>query len=154
PEVVFPQAGNVLVTLAVTTERGCTESIHKTIKINAQPQAACSVQKDAGAPPSQVEFKNNTIGGVSYPWLFGDPVSSSSTEEHPVFTYNDIGRYEAKLIATNATGCKDTASVFIEALDPKMDVALEALNTFTISGDIQTVLKLSNKGSITIQDLD
>src|SRR5690606_17218968 len=56
PEVVFAQAGNVLVTLTVTTDRGCSESILRTIAINGQPQAAFSVNQYAGAPPLQVNF--------------------------------------------------------------------------------------------------
>src|SRR5690606_28536821 len=86
PEVVFPQAGNVLVTLTVTTERGCTENIHRTIVINGQPQAAFTVNKKAGAPPLQVNFTNNSIGAVSYQWLFGDGDNSTSDEANPTFT--------------------------------------------------------------------
>lgn len=154
PEVVFSQAGNLLVTLTVTTARGCTESVYRTIMINGQPQAAFSVDKRVGAPPLQVNFTNSTIGTVSYQWWFGDPDNTSSTEANPTFTYTDIGRYEAKLIATNAAGCSDTASVFIETLDPKMDLAVDALNVFTIAGDLQAVMKLTNKGSITVLNFD
>src|SRR5690606_13257081 len=154
PEVVFLQSGNVFVTLTVTTERGCASSVYRNIVINGQPQAAFSVNKNAGAPPLQVNFTNNSIGAVSYQWLFGDPENSTSVEENPTFTYNGIGRYEAKLIATNAAGCADTASIFVETLDPEKDIALEAVNVFMIAGDVQTVLKLTNKGSMTIQDFD
>src|SRR5690606_3024734 len=126
----------------------------RNIVINGQPQAAFSVNKNAGAPPLQVNFTNNSIGAVSYQWLFGDPENSTSVEENPTFTYNGIGRYEAKLIATNAAGCADTASIFVETLDPEKDIALEAVNVFMIAGDVQTVLKLTNKGSMTIQDFD
>lgn len=154
PEVVFAQAGNVLVTLTVTTDRGCSESILRTIAINGQPQAAFSVNQYAGAPPLQVNFTNNSIGAVSYQWLFGDQENSATTEQSPTFTYEGIGRFEAKLVAINAAGCSDTASVFIETLDPEMDLAVDALNVFTIAGDIQAVMKLTNKGSIAIRDFD
>src|SRR5690606_39801014 len=87
PEVVFAQAGNVLVTLTVTTDRGCSESILRTIAINGQPQAAFSVNQYAGAPPLQVNFTNNSIGAVSYQWLFGDQENSATTEQSPTFTY-------------------------------------------------------------------
>lgn len=53
-----------------------------------------------------VNFENESTGGVSYVWNFGD--GESSDEFNPVHTYSENGTYEVTLIVTNESGCSDT----------------------------------------------
>ncbi len=58
-------------------------------------------------PPHDVDFNNQTIGGVSFEWDFGDGITS--TEASPTHTYTDFGVYPVQLIATNSNGCSVTS---------------------------------------------
>ena len=49
-----------------------------------------------------VTFTNETSGAVSYRWDFGD--GESSTEQSPVHTYPDKGKYVPTLYATTKEG--------------------------------------------------
>lgn len=54
-----------------------------------------------------IYFENNSIGGDSYLWDFGD--GTTSTEENPVHTYLDTGSYYVMLIVNPGFTCADTA---------------------------------------------
>ncbi len=49
-----------------------------------------------------VNFTNETVGGVDYSWIFGD--GGMSTEMNPSHTYSMAGTYVVCLIATNECG--------------------------------------------------
>jgi len=54
--------------------------------------------------PDQVTYTNNSLGEITtYAWVFegGDPATSS--EEHPVVSYNDSGVYDVTLTVSNET---------------------------------------------------
>jgi hypothetical protein len=58
-----------------------------------------------------VTFTNETKGAVSYKWDFGD--GTSSTEESPVHTYPDKGKYVPTLYATTQGGAVAEGSTVI-----------------------------------------
>ena len=60
-----------------------------------------------------VTFENLSKDATSYNWEFGD--GSTSTEENPTHTYDEVGTYEVVLTGTNANGDTktDTSSVSI-----------------------------------------
>ena len=154
PEITFAATGELLVHLTVTSGKGCSASISKTLRVNDVPDAAFSVTKSYGAPPFQVSFTNNSKGATKYQWLFGDPKNNKSTLESPSFVYTSIRDYEVKLVATNASGCTDTARVTINVVNPMLDVALEQINTIMVDGNLQLVLKITNKGSLPLREMD
>ncbi|MGM0581300.1 MAG: choice-of-anchor B family protein [Bacteroidota bacterium] len=53
-----------------------------------------------------VQFENNTLGGQSYEWDFGDG-SEISTEPNPTHTYQNAENYEVRLTASNACGSSE-----------------------------------------------
>lgn len=154
PEVAFPGEGNYGVSLRVTTERGCSAIINKTVTINSLPQAAFAPENNFGAPPLEVKFRNNSTGAVSYQWHFGDAANTSSNETEPVFVYTEVGDYDVRLIAINAGGCADTAYVTVSVLISEVDVALEKINTFTNTGNMQTVLTIRNNGTVPVESMN
>lgn len=64
--------------------------------------------------PSSYNFDNNSSGGNSYIWNFGD--GNSSTDFSPSHTYADTGNYDVELIVIDTTGClsSDTARLNID----------------------------------------
>ena len=77
-------------------------TFHPAIKPNADfnPSAfyAC--------PNANITFNNYTWGGVadSYSWTFTGGTPASSTDENPVVSYANPGKYTVALTATNAAG--------------------------------------------------
>ena len=53
-----------------------------------------------------VDFTNESTGGITYEWDFGD--GSSSTDMDPSHTYTEDGSYEVTLTLTNDWGCTKT----------------------------------------------
>ncbi|MCT4580591.1 MAG: gliding motility-associated C-terminal domain-containing protein [Flavobacteriales bacterium] len=64
--------------------------------------------------PSSYTFSNNSSGGNSYYWDFGD--GNSSTDFEPVHNYSDTGNYQVQLIVMDTSGClaPDTAYLSID----------------------------------------
>jgi gliding motility-associated-like protein len=105
--VVYP------VQLIVSNNRGCSDTISRSITVHPDVSAAFTADTPICAPVSVV-FTNNSQGSNSYSWNFGDGNSSSLAA--PSHTYTNTTSapivYQVTLISTNlTTGCDDTSSV-------------------------------------------
>lgn len=109
---VTPTA-NTTYTVVVTDACGLT--ISDTISITVFP-----IHANFGydfITNQSVQFQNQSTGGVSYYWNFGDGAhDSSSTDENPIHNYLNEGTYIVMLITTNVEGCKDTIYQSVEVL--------------------------------------
>lgn len=67
------------------------------------------LSQDSGCAPLTINFNNNSLGAVTFTWLFGDGFSSNDLD--PTHTYNDTGTFIITLIAENLNTCnlRDTA---------------------------------------------
>jgi gliding motility-associated-like protein len=105
------------VSLTAITPFSCTDT--KTLNITVFPNPTSSYSSDAiaGCSPIAITFTNNSIGGISYEWNFGDGVTSISsalTITHPYTnTTSIIQSYTSSLVVKNSTGCKDSTSNII-----------------------------------------
>jgi gliding motility-associated-like protein len=107
PSHVYTAQGSYTVSLTITTSTGCTETAtvggaitvgrKPVINFTAVPNPVCAFQ--------QVQFTDLTNEANEWVWQFGD--GSSSTQQNPIHAYNDTGRFNVTLIATNF-GCPDT----------------------------------------------
>lgn len=67
------------------------------------PSASFTAQPVSGEAPLEVFFTNNSTGAIdSFCWEFGD--GETSTEEHPVHTYQEDGDYTVTLTAGGPGG--------------------------------------------------
>jgi Zn-dependent metalloprotease len=75
--------------------------------------SSCSV-------PFTVQFYNNSINGISFTWDFGD--GQTSAQMNPNHTYNTLGNYTAKLIATSCNGISKDSLVLSQyiTIDPNL----------------------------------
>jgi len=102
----YTTPGNYTVKL-VADFGGCFDSLTRQIHVTARPQpqfiasptAFCSV-------PATVNFTNQTAGGGTVLWNFGD--GTTSTLQNPSHTYTAAGNYTVTLTVTNANGCSET----------------------------------------------
>ncbi len=124
PSHTYTSAGNFNVTLTVTTQNGCTETITVTdgvrtgikpvVNFNFSPNNVC-----ASVPVQFTDLSTTTPGAlVLWEWNFGD--STFSTAQNPLHIYEDTGTLRIKLVVTN-NGCQDSAFQTITILPPVAD---------------------------------
>lgn len=102
----------------------CNDSTTQTVTINQGPSTSFSASPHLGCTvPFTTTFNNTTTGAVSYLWFFGDGTTSTAT--NPTHTYNALGQYTVKLVATGANGCNDTLILtnYIDVTIPTMGIS-------------------------------
>ncbi len=107
PTYIFTQTGNYGVKLEVQTQYGCSNSIIKSVYVNATPSVLFGTEHKIGCPSLCVNFLNNcSIGSgniVTYQWIFGD-ISSPDYTQNPTHCYAS-GNYNVTLKAVSDSGC-------------------------------------------------
>lgn len=76
--------------------------------ISSGIQAGFLPDNASGSAPLTVTFTNNSANAISYQWSFGD--GNTSVLPEPSNTYELPGEYDVILIATDSSGCSDTAT--------------------------------------------
>jgi gliding motility-associated-like protein len=105
PTHTYLNAGNYTVSLIVTNNFGCTDTLTQNglISVNTHIVNFNAIGRCAGAP---VNFSSNTTPtALSVTWNFGD--GTASTIANPIKIYNNPGTYNVSLIA-NYGACNDT----------------------------------------------
>ncbi|MFL5752967.1 MAG: PKD domain-containing protein [Bacteroidia bacterium] len=99
---------------------GCKDSLLKTLTVFPTIIAGFSTNDTLGCSPFNVSVTNSSVGASSYAWDFDDGFLSASTNPSHTYTNNTLiqNAYVLELIATNASGCKDTLQKDI-AVSPK-----------------------------------
>ncbi|RYY63627.1 MAG: PKD domain-containing protein, partial [Chitinophagaceae bacterium] len=109
PAHTYQSAGLYGVSLKVTNSAGCSKTLTRPqyVRVSGKPQAAFTNSNASRCTvPHSVQF--TATGGASsqYAWDFGDGTTASGAA--PSHTYTTAGSYTVSLIATNASGCRDT----------------------------------------------
>ncbi|PWS27816.1 hypothetical protein DHW03_09575 [Pedobacter yonginense] len=113
PQHTYNGSGkNYTVTLTSTNSLGCKNSVtvQNYINIVAPPQAFFSINpgNETSIPNYTFNFKDTSLGAVSWEWNFGD--GSVSTLQNPNHTYAEEGVYNVTLKIISKEGC--TANTF------------------------------------------
>lgn len=101
----------------------CDDSVTQTITVFPKPTLAFAADKTSSCKaPLTVNFTSTVTGAVQYIWDFGDGATSSLKD--PSHTYTNEGTYNVKLVAVNASGCKDSIvkSAFIKVQTPSVTI--------------------------------
>lgn len=109
----YPQAGNYMVQLQITTSHGCMFFAAYPVDIYPLPTSAFTYSYNGGG---QYTFSDQStiISGTVNSWLwdFGD--GNTSTLQNPVYQYTIPGNYTACLTSYSDFGCED---VFCQNID-------------------------------------
>jgi PKD repeat protein len=150
----FPSIGAVSTTMEVTAQSGCKYSITKSVSIVNAPTALFTANPEAGVPPLDVSFSNNSSNASSYLWTFNDSNNTTSTEVSPSFTFNEIGDHVVDLTAYNNLGCSDTLSKIIKAMLPVYDISLIGFNIIkNDDGSLKLIAALHNEGNVSVNNM-
>ncbi len=128
PAHTFATAGSYIISLVVTSDKGCVSPVHNAnVTINARPKAGFISPEVCLTDPQAPFIDTSSVAGgiiVAWEWNFGDPNANAgnpntSTLQNPTHRYSITGSYTARLIVTSNNGCKDTVQ-----------------QTFTVNGSI------------------
>jgi PKD repeat protein len=134
PSHEYAAAGNYTVVLTATNGSGCSDVFSSTVMVNVSPTAGFTSNSPI-EPDETMVFTNTSTGAISYEWNFGDGVGTS-TEENPVYLYEDLGIYTVVLTVTNALGCNDVYQASVRVGDYRVFLPLSVRNhsSLTSSG--------------------
>ncbi|MBK8701393.1 MAG: PKD domain-containing protein [Saprospiraceae bacterium] len=96
--------------ITFTSPAGCTIKLARNIEIK-KFEANLPLQDVGGCVPYEVSLGDSVVTEVpitKYQWIVGNPAIFTSLQKNPTFMLNTVGRYDVRLIVTNAYGCKDT----------------------------------------------
>ncbi|MCW5912010.1 MAG: PKD domain-containing protein [Cyclobacteriaceae bacterium] len=147
---IFPSMGSFNVHLNSTRQSGCTYSSTRNIAIGQAPVARFSASTESGGAPLTVGFTNLSSGATSYLWKFNDSAQTTSTETSPLFTYTQLGTYQAELIATNSLGCADSYVKDIFVVVPLINAAVTNLLLLSNNDGIQATVTFENRGNVVL----
>lgn len=114
----YNSSGQKTVSLAVTSNAGCKDSITTSLTVIPSPNADFTFSGFLKNQP--IAFQNQTsISGnipLTYQWQF-DTLGNSSAQD-PTFTFQNVGDYAISLVSSNTLGCSDsiTKTVSISGL--------------------------------------
>lgn len=126
PTYTYNTPGPHSVTLIVTSNAGCQDTITKQILVS--PGASADFALTAGCVGTPAVFQDLTTvpGGfvTSWAWDFGDGVGTSA-QQNPAYNYPNGGAYNVQLIVLANNGCNDTIVKPI-SIDPVPTAAFSA----------------------------
>ncbi len=104
----FPDSGNFDITLIVSTQHGCQDTVVQNISVVQSPEFDFIFNEPClGSASTFMYLPNDTTLLSILSWNFGD--STSSPLGNPVHTYNSVDTFMVSLhVVHNATGCAST----------------------------------------------
>jgi gliding motility-associated-like protein len=123
PSYTYDSAGVYTVKL-INRYGNCTDSVTRNITIGPKPLVNfASVNHASCKAPFTVDFQDLTQNSTAWFWDFGD--GTTSTEQNPKHTYNQLGQYDITLTATFGGGCQNTVTkpVFVQVVEPTIGVS-------------------------------
>ena len=133
PKHIYSYIGNFDIGLEVVSDLGCTNDtlIPSIITIHPAPYADFQPEKLLVSENySEINFYNYSEGATSFTWDFDN--GEYSFDDNPVYTFNDIRKYNVSLTAINDIGC---SSEIIKTIQVNPEYNLFIPNTFTPDGD-------------------
>lgn len=116
PSQLFTQPGTYPVTLIITSQAGCRDSLTQDVEIMFYPLPVAEFTanpKETGIFNSKIKFTDLSQYAVSWWWDFGD--GQNSAVQHPEHYYDEMGKFIVTLTIKNIAGCESTfrESVYI-----------------------------------------
>ncbi|MBL7923793.1 MAG: PKD domain-containing protein [Bacteroidia bacterium] len=104
PAIHYPQPGTYQISLMVTGNNGCTDSVSASVTVLPAPVPSILMQNSCSG--EAVSFAAGSAGTGplnAWSWNFGD--GSTSVQPAPAHAYSQHGQYNVYLRVTDALGC-------------------------------------------------
>jgi len=137
PTHLYGINGTQDVTLIVTSDFGCKDTLTQSIEILQPPIAILNYLGECKNEGTQ--FFDASIDGdgniISWKWNFGDG-SAIDTNQNPIHTFDTAGTYNIILVVESDLGCKDTSQTIPFTVNPS------PVADFTVSDEIVYINKI------------
>jgi gliding motility-associated-like protein len=112
PSHTYTTTGNFNVKLTITTPAGCTDTLTfvGAVKAGVKPNPKFSATPTNVCALSPVTFTDLSTNGQMHEWLWTFHDGSISTDQNPIHTFNDTGKFDITLVVYNF-GCSDTLTL-------------------------------------------
>ncbi|MBW7866920.1 MAG: PKD domain-containing protein [Brumimicrobium sp.] len=117
----YPAEGAFNISLTVTSNNGCSNSVNHDVMIyplpvvNFTPTTVCLNFPTNFTDLSTVSNAYTTNSNVQWDWDFDD--GTTSTLQNPVHTYTSAGVYNTTLLVTSNNGCSNQATLAVTVYD-------------------------------------
>jgi PKD repeat protein len=132
PVHVYEIPGEYEVTLVVTGDGGCTDTVALGAAVSAYQSPIADFTPNNTSfpePGNEYEFINNSNGADLYNWEFGNGLHTDDFQ--PTYDFPSYGSYFVTLTAINEFGCADTAVHYINV---ELFSSLHVPNAMAIGG--------------------
>jgi len=118
PEFKFPKDSTFEVSLNVTTNFGCSDSISKDINVNSSPNGSFTFTGNTIEDSTRFTDLSSINKGniISYTWDFGNGLFSN--QKSPAVKYTTKGKYNVSIAIISDSNCIDVFSDSIKITDP------------------------------------
>lgn len=112
---IYNSLGYYNVSLVVTTDNGCVDTVTKITKVNSLPVINFLSDLTEGCQPLFVTFTDNSIVDsgniVLWNWNFGNGINSNSNINQVSTTYLNSGTYNVTLSVLSNSGCSSSLTI-------------------------------------------
>ncbi len=147
PSYIYSGSGLYTVTLIVSDNNGCSDTIVQSIYVGPLPTADFS--NTSACAGDSVFFTDLSSGNghtiTSWTWDFGD--GNSSNQQHPSHQFSGSGTYFVQLVIVNNLGCTDTV-VHIVIADSLPSAQFSSTTVCLGDSTVFSDLSLPNGGTI------
>lgn len=136
PSHIFTTEGSQTVTLVVTSDNGCTDTLSQNVLVHYLPIAAF-ISPNPCLNGGTDFLDQSTVTGstiVAWNWAFGE--GGSSTNQNPSYQYPSAGPYNVTLIAESGFGCVDTITNVTNILPGPIAAFTQNDNTVALFEDV------------------
>jgi gliding motility-associated-like protein len=135
PTQLFPGSGLYNISLIVTSNHFCKDTIVKQITLAPRPIAGFAYSLSSGVNVgTTVNFVDTSKYASDWSWTFGDG-SPTNMNQNPNVIYYSNGVYIVKQIAYDSYGCSDTAKVVIKINNVTNEISTLIPNAISPNGD-------------------
>ncbi len=133
PDHIYESSGVYDISLEIISPIGCQVegTFNSLIRVEKGPEADFDfTPKELSSLERRVTFIDQSVDAGTWFWNFG--AESFSTFEDPIYTFQDTGLQDVRLIITKANGCQDTITKQIDIVPM---VRFHMPNAFTPNND-------------------
>ncbi len=136
PLIRYDEPGVYDVQLTVYNDYGSDVEVkHAYITVLGAPQPDFSADTSLVLAGGRVQFMDNTLGEVNtWSWTFQGGTPGTSTEQHPLVSYEIAGTYDVSLEVSGPNGTGDTTKQDFIVVIPPVDADFSCSNTAVIEG--------------------